>query len=129
MTIPRLFHPDLSPGQLVLSPDESRHAATVLRCRAGDHVILFDGQGNQAAADIIVHSIIPDERLEFTREQGIWKMNLLRLLPRQEEKLMTTLMERGQTEEEFFLNFLKQETGKEPSPDIWKPLVPSPEQG
>ncbi|MCZ6673492.1 MAG: hypothetical protein O7C75_11210 [Verrucomicrobia bacterium] len=93
-----------------------------------DFIDMLPG-GNQAQADIIVNSIIPDERLEFTREQGIWKMDLLQLLPRQEEKLMTTLLERGETEQEFFWNFLKQETGRDPSPDIWKPVVPSPEQG
>ena len=91
-----------------------------------DYIDLLPG-GTEAMADIIVKSIIPDERLEFTREQGIWKMNLLKLLPRQEENLMTTLHERGQSEEEFFKNFLKEETGRDPSPDIWDPLFP--EQG
>ena len=91
-----------------------------------DYIDLMPG-GNEALADIIVQSIIPDERLEFTREQGIWKMNLLKLLPRQEENMLTTLHERNQSEEEFFNNFLKQETGRDPSPDIWNPLLP--EQG
>ena len=91
-----------------------------------DYIDLLPG-GNEAQADIIVKSIIPDERLEFTRENGIWKMNLLQLLPRQEEKLMATLHERGQSEEEFFWNFLKEETGRTPAPDIWDP--PLPEQG
>lgn len=93
-----------------------------------DFIDLLPG-GTEAEADIIVNSIIPDERLEFVRDQGIWKMNLLQLLPRQEEKLMTTLHERGQSEEEFFWRFLKEETGKDPSPDIWEPLNQSPEQG
>jgi hypothetical protein len=93
-----------------------------------DYIDLLPG-GNEAVADIIVNSIIPDERLEFTREQGIWKMNLLQLLPRQEEKILATLHERGQTEEEFFRNFLKQETGRDPSPSIWDPVLPNPEQG
>jgi hypothetical protein len=86
-----------------------------------DYIDLLPG-GNEAMADIIVNSIIPDERLEFFREQGIWKMNLLKLLPRQEEKILSSLHERGQTEEEFFWNFLKQETGKDPSPNLWEPL-------
>jgi hypothetical protein len=86
-----------------------------------DYIDLLPG-GSEAMADIIVQSIIPDERLEFTRDQGIWKMNLLQLLPRQQEKLMTTLHERGESEEEFFWKFLKEETGKDPSPDIWEPL-------
>jgi hypothetical protein len=51
-----------------------------------DYIDLMPG-GNEALADIIVKSIIPDERLEFTRDQGIWKMNLLQLLPRQEENM------------------------------------------
>jgi hypothetical protein len=93
-----------------------------------DYIDLLPG-GNEAIADIIVNSIIPDERLEFSRDKGIWKMNLLQLLPRQEEKILTTLLQRGQSEEEFFWNFLKQETGRAPSPDIWEPVIASPEQG
>ncbi len=91
-----------------------------------DYIDLMPG-GKEAMADIIVKSVIPDERLEFTQDQGIWKMNLLKLLPRQEENMLTTLHEREQSEEEFFRNFLKQETGRDPSPDIWDPLLP--EQG
>jgi|GEM_PF-2480396 hypothetical protein len=93
-----------------------------------DYIDILPG-GNEAIADIIVNSIIPDERLEFSLDQGIWKMNLLQLLPRQEEKILTTLDQRGQSEEEFFWNFLKKETGRDPSPDIWEPVITSPEQG
>lgn len=93
-----------------------------------DFVDLLPG-GNQAMADIIVNSVIPDERLEFFRQGGSWKMNLLTLLPHQEEKLMATLRDKQQTEQEFFLDFLERETGKAPSPDIWNPVPDEPEQG
>lgn len=93
-----------------------------------DYVDLLPG-GNQAMADIIVNSVIPDERLEFARQDGLWKMNLLTLLPRQEEKLMARLRDTQQTEQEFFLDFLERETGKIPSPDIWNPVTGEPEQG
>jgi hypothetical protein len=93
-----------------------------------DFIDLLPG-GKEAEADIIVNSMIPDERLEFIQEQGIWKMNLLQLLPRQEENMLTALHERGQSEEEFFENFLKQETGRDPSPAIWEPLITPAEQG
>ena len=93
-----------------------------------DYVDLLPG-GKQAMADIIVNSVIPDERLEFARQDGLWKMNLLTLLPRQEEKLMTRLRDTQQTEQEFFLDFLERETGKSPSPDIWNPVTGEPEQG
>ncbi|MBC9889414.1 MAG: hypothetical protein F7B06_06090 [Opitutae bacterium] len=93
-----------------------------------DFVDLLPG-GNQAMADIIVNSVIPDERLEFYHQGGSWKMNLLTLLPHQEEKLMATLRDNQQTEQEFFLDFLERETGKTPSPDIWNPVENEPEQG
>ncbi|MCB1122520.1 MAG: hypothetical protein KJT03_13285 [Verrucomicrobiae bacterium] len=86
-----------------------------------DYIDILPG-GKEAMADIIVNSIIPDERLEFIQQQGLWKMNLLKLLPHQEEKLLATVHERGQTEEEFLWNFLKQETGREPASNIWEPL-------
>ena len=93
-----------------------------------DYIDIMPG-GNEAMADIIVNSIIPDERLEFVKEKGLWKMNLLQLLPRQEEKILATLHQKGQSEEEFFWNFLQQETGRAPSPDIWEPVLEIPEQG
>ncbi|RYD20704.1 MAG: 16S rRNA (uracil(1498)-N(3))-methyltransferase [Verrucomicrobiaceae bacterium] len=36
-----------------LTGDEARHVAQVLRMRAGDAVIVFDGQGRRAAAEIL----------------------------------------------------------------------------
>lgn len=53
MAVPRLFHPDLTLGRVDLSRDESRHAGRVLRCRPGDPIILFDGQGREAAATVV----------------------------------------------------------------------------
>ncbi len=49
----RLFHVQLAPGRVVLSRDESHHAATVLRCRTGEAVRLFDGRGREAAGRVV----------------------------------------------------------------------------
>ncbi|MBX3423172.1 MAG: 16S rRNA (uracil(1498)-N(3))-methyltransferase [Pirellulaceae bacterium] len=52
----RFYVPELPQcGNVLLSAEDSRHAATVLRLRPGDHVELFDGQGLVAQASI-VHS-------------------------------------------------------------------------
>lgn len=48
------FHcTDLSPGLVSLPPAESRHAASVLRVKAGREVILFDGKGREANAKVV----------------------------------------------------------------------------
>ena len=39
-------------GEAVLCPEESRHAATVLRLRCGDGVVVFDGLGHYALGRI-----------------------------------------------------------------------------
>lgn len=52
MSRTRLFCPTLAPGSLTLPPEEAHHAAGVLRCRMGDEVILFDGRGGEALAQI-----------------------------------------------------------------------------
>lgn len=44
----RLFSPDLTGETVVLTPEESHHAATSLRVKAGDEIILFDGAGSEA---------------------------------------------------------------------------------
>lgn len=48
MRTPRLFCPTLSPGQALLPPEESHHAANVLRLAIGQQVVLFDGAGLEA---------------------------------------------------------------------------------
>ena len=53
MSTPRFYHPDLTAGRLLLSPEESAHARKSRRLRPGDPVILFDGQGRQAAGRIL----------------------------------------------------------------------------
>ena len=45
----RLFCPDLTGSTVVLSPEESHHAATSLRLGVGDGVVLFDGAGSEAS--------------------------------------------------------------------------------
>ncbi|MFQ5495030.1 MAG: RsmE family RNA methyltransferase [Phycisphaerae bacterium] len=52
MPPPRLFCPELTEGQTVLSAEESHHAVAALRARPGQRVILFDGAGREACAVI-----------------------------------------------------------------------------
>ena len=48
----RFYHPSLTHGRIVLSPEESHHAGSVLRCSVGDRAWLFDGQGREAFGHI-----------------------------------------------------------------------------
>lgn len=48
----RLYCPDLSEGANILSPEESHHAAKVLRLCVGGEVVLFDGAGGEAGGVI-----------------------------------------------------------------------------
>jgi 16S rRNA (uracil1498-N3)-methyltransferase len=48
----RAYVPGLEPGEVVLSPEESHHVATVLRAREGDTVEAFDGAGTIGAGTI-----------------------------------------------------------------------------
>lgn len=45
--------PLVSPGEYVLNPQESHHAVNVLRLREGDAVVVFDGQGRHAVAEVV----------------------------------------------------------------------------
>ena len=38
---------------VTLSPEESHHLARVLRCRLGESVVLFDGRGRVAEAEVV----------------------------------------------------------------------------
>ena len=46
----RLFCPTLAKGPVALSKEETHHAITVRRVEQGDEVVLFDGEGREAAA-------------------------------------------------------------------------------
>jgi 16S rRNA (uracil1498-N3)-methyltransferase len=48
----RLFCPTLSPGSVLLSPEESHHAVGSRRARVGDKVVLFDGMGRESDGQI-----------------------------------------------------------------------------
>lgn len=51
----RAWHPDVDgPGQeLTLGADESHHLSRVLRLRAGDEVLVFDGRGGEWLAEVV----------------------------------------------------------------------------
>lgn len=53
----RFFTPDsLGPGEYVLSGAEAHHLTSVRRFELGDHVVLFNGDGNDYPAEIIAVS-------------------------------------------------------------------------
>jgi 16S rRNA (uracil1498-N3)-methyltransferase len=52
MSKPRLYCPELGLGEVILSREESHHAAHVLRLRPGDGVVVFDGRGLEAEATL-----------------------------------------------------------------------------
>lgn len=52
MELERFFLPDLHAGDGELPADQAHHAVHVLRLKAGDAVMVFDGQGNWATAQI-----------------------------------------------------------------------------
>lgn len=55
MTVRRLYLPPetLRPGTLTIAGDSHHYIGRVVRARAGDRIVLFDGQGHQADAEII----------------------------------------------------------------------------
>lgn len=53
MRIPRLYCPALTEGNIEVPEQEAHHAGDVLRLRPGDRVVLFDGQGREASANIV----------------------------------------------------------------------------
>ncbi len=47
------YLPEVKEGITILSPEESRHAAKVLRLKSGDSIQIFDGHGGLYTAEII----------------------------------------------------------------------------
>lgn len=51
--LPRILFRELGPGRLTLDAASSHHLAVVLRARAGDPLVIFDGQGHEGRAVIL----------------------------------------------------------------------------
>jgi 16S rRNA (uracil1498-N3)-methyltransferase len=47
-----LFSPQIAIGSVLLSPEESHHAAVVLRTKPGDEVVVFDGAGGEGTGRV-----------------------------------------------------------------------------
>lgn len=64
------FHVAAPPvaGRAVLTGDEARHLARVLRARVGDHVVLFDGAGTHWPAEI---TAIGRDRIDLCTEDPV----------------------------------------------------------
>lgn len=61
------LNPDAWGAQALLVGDEAKHAAQVLRLRAGDRITVFDGRGRSAGAEIL--EVSKNElRLELSQE-------------------------------------------------------------
>lgn len=56
MSVPRFYHPTLGPGELPLSDAEGEHARGARRLHPGDAVVLFDGAGGEADAEVVALS-------------------------------------------------------------------------
>jgi 16S rRNA (uracil1498-N3)-methyltransferase len=56
MRIPRIFHPDilLVEQEIELSSDAINHVANVLRLKSGHPIVLFNGDGNEYSAELLV---------------------------------------------------------------------------
>ena len=88
MSAPRFLADDIDPArdEIVLPADESHHLARVLRLRAGDEVVVFDGRGGEFRA-VVVRShhrnasvrvvealaAVPAPRIRVVLVQGILK--------------------------------------------------------
>lgn len=62
MPLTRVFHPakiDLNSKNLVLSKEASSHLLKVLRLKAGDPIVVFDGTGHEYLAKIKEKKITP----------------------------------------------------------------------
>ena len=65
MSLPRFFIPPESWNSeaLMLDGDEAHHCSAVMRCGAGDHIIVFNGAGSHAEALIVSGTV---KRVELT---------------------------------------------------------------
>lgn len=74
MSLPRFYTPDLpSHGTVALEPSETQHASNSLRMSVGDAAILFNGQNQEAKAEVIEANrktikFQLEERVELSRE-------------------------------------------------------------
>lgn len=60
-------------------------------------------------------------RMRFTREEGIWRLDLVELMALTRVAVVQAIRQTGMTEDEFILFALEAASGRKPGPEIWNP--------
>jgi hypothetical protein len=76
--------------------------------------------GNAAVGELVAGGQTGG-RLDFRREDGVWKVHLLTLIRSVDAALVQTARQRGQPEDRFILEVVGAASGKTLTEDVWDP--------
>ncbi len=81
---PRILFRDLRTGEFELDEDNSHHLAKVLRAKAGDPLVIFDGQGREGQAVIVrtqkTATVVAVESIETITRESPLKITVVQAL-------------------------------------------------
>jgi hypothetical protein len=81
-----------------------------------------EANGNEARGKIMSRGQEAGLSFTFHREDKIWKLNLISILPPTEAALKKMLADKGMDENAFIFSALQSLTGKPVDPSIWKAI-------
>jgi hypothetical protein len=80
-------------------------------------------RGNAAEGQVVVGTAPTSLAYNFYKENGTWKMDITSVLPEGNNAMKKIIKDSERPENEFLLMLIENATDKEPSKDIWKPLL------
>lgn len=80
-------------------------------------------KSNMAEGQVMVGTAPTSLAYNFFKEEGAWKMDITSVLPEGNAALKKVVKDSEQPENEFLVMLIGNATDKEPSRDIWKPVL------
>jgi hypothetical protein len=78
--------------------------------------------GNRASAEVLVGGQRAPHRFQFSKENGLWRFDLVQLLPSTDQALKAVARQRGLSEDEFVFSLIESVSGRRVEPTIWVPV-------
>ncbi len=78
--------------------------------------------GKTASVEVNTEHGVAPQKLQFIKENNVWKMDLTSILPATNAVLESVIASAGMTQGTFLMEIFERKYGKKPGDEIWEPL-------
>lgn len=81
-----------------------------------------DVAGNRATAEVLIGGQTAPNRFQFTKENGVWKFDLIQVMRDTDQALKAVARQKGKSEQEFMFSLIETVSGRKVEDTIWTPI-------